>query len=299
MSAASKIREGEPLRFSLASVRPLPDALLDRTRRTFAGACSQVRESHPAAAGLFTLSLHGSAAGGGDGREIADGLRSPALALGVDCALARGRLAERGPGFIRGEVIDMLAQAAGSADLVADVTARAMAGELDFAESLALRVATLEGLPTSALDDVAARVETAPGAEVLVRTAHAHGAGVGLVSGGFHEVVDVVAARLGVDRVLANLLEARGGRLTGRTSGPVVTRRAKAAALAEWAACDGVELAGTVAMGDGANDVAMMEAAELSVAVCAKPVVLAAADAVIASPRLDALPALLGWDAAD
>ncbi|RKV69276.1 MAG: phosphoserine phosphatase SerB [Actinomyces sp.] len=239
---------------------------------------------------------------------MADGLRSPALALGVDCALARGRLAERGPGlivsdvdstFIRGEVIDMLAQAAGSADLVADVTARAMAGELDFAESLALRVATLEGLPTSALDDVAARVETAPGAEVLVRTAHAHGAGVGLVSGGFHEVVDVVAARLGVDRVLANRLEARGGRLTGRTSGPVVTRRAKAAALAEWAACDGVELAGTVAMGDGANDVAMMEAAGLSVAVCAKPVVLAAADAVIASPRLDALPALLGWDAAD
>ena len=102
-----------------------------------------------------------------------------------------------------------------------------------------------------------------------------------------------------MDRVLANRLEARGGRLTGRTSGPVVTRRAKAAALAEWAACDGVELAGTVAMGDGANDVAMMEAAGLSVAVCAKPVVLAAADAVIASPRLDALPALLGWDAAD
>jgi len=146
VSAASKIREGEPLRFSLASVRPLPDALLDRTRRAFAAACSQVRESHPAAAGLFTLSLHGSAAGGGDGREIADGLRSPALALGVDCALARGRLAERGPGlivsdvdstFIRGEVIDMLAQAAGSADLVADVTARAMAGKLNFAESLA------------------------------------------------------------------------------------------------------------------------------------------------------------------
>ncbi|MVA76847.1 phosphoserine phosphatase SerB [Auraticoccus sp. F435] len=197
--------------------------------------------------------------------------------------------------LITGEVIEMLAEHAGTRAEVAAVTERAMRGEIDFAESLRARVATLTGVPATALAEVLQRVELSPGASALVARAREHGATVGLVSGGFAEVVNPLAALLGISHVRANSLEIADGRLTGRVLGPVVDRAAKAAALLEWAGQLGVDPAATVAVGDGANDLDMLAAAGLGVAYRAKPVVAAAADVSIEVPRLDVVAGLLRW----
>ena len=206
------VREGEPVRFSLASPEPLPAGLLAHTRHVFGAVCEKVAERSPEVPGLRTLSLFGVA-----GSEAAalgplrGELRGPALALGVDCALTRGKMAERGPRlivsdvdstFIRGEAIDMLADAAGSGPRVAAITEAAMNGELDFAEALAERVATLAGLPVDRVESIADRIEPVPGAETLVATAHARGCAVGLVSGGFIEVIGGLARRVASAAVL-------------------------------------------------------------------------------------------------
>ncbi|AWE43449.1 phosphoserine phosphatase SerB [Actinobaculum sp. 352] len=198
--------------------------------------------------------------------------------------------------FIQGEVIEMLAAAAGTASMVREITTRAMRGELDFAQSLRERVATLAGLPDSVFSDIAAGVDLTAGAAETVRVVHTQGGYFGLVSGGFHEVVDRVAEPLGIDKVLANRLEVSDGLLTGHTRGPVIDRAAKAEALTAWADEFAIPLEQVVAVGDGANDLDMMRIAGLSVAFCAKPVVLEEADAAITIPRLDMLLALLGWD---
>ena len=138
--------------------------------------------------------------------------------------------------FITGEVVEMLAARAGSETLVAHITERAMRGEIDFAQSLHERVATLAGLPVAVFDDVLAEVELTPGAAELVAELQARDWPVGLVSGGFVEVARPLAARLGITRVHANRLEVRDGHLTGRVDGPVVDRAAKAATLTAWAA---------------------------------------------------------------
>ncbi|WOP18980.1 phosphoserine phosphatase SerB [Raineyella sp. LH-20] len=196
--------------------------------------------------------------------------------------------------FITSEVIEEIAEAAGSRDEVARVTEQAMRGEIDFAESLAARVATLAGVPATVLTDVAARVHYTPGAEQLVRTVQGRGGHVGLVSGGFIEIVAPLAARLDIDLVRANRLEVDAdGRLTGRTVGEVVDRRVKERELGAYAAAVGADPQRTVAMGDGANDLAMISAAALGVAFCAKPVVRAQAPAQITFHRLDALCGLL------
>lgn len=199
--------------------------------------------------------------------------------------------------LITGEVIEMLAARAGSEPEVARITERAMRGELDFAASLHARVATLAGLPASVVDDVLAEVELSPGAERLCRELHARGWTLGLVSGGFVEVVGPLAARLGIRFVRANALEVADGVLTGRVSGPVVDRAAKAAALRELAAQVGVPLQRAVAVGDGANDLEMLAAAGTGIAYNAKPVVCAQADLVV-SGRLDGVLAALGLEPA-
>ena len=196
--------------------------------------------------------------------------------------------------LVRGEVIEMLAERAGSGALVAAITERAMAGELDFAASLHERVATLAGLPEAVFDAVAAGLELTAGAEELVAELHRRGWAVGLVSGGFHEVVDPVAARLGIGFVRANRLEVVGGVLTGRVSGPVVDRAGKAAALAEFAAAEGVALADTVAIGDGANDLEMLGLAGIGIAFEAKPVVAARADHAVWGSLLRVLDVIDG-----
>ncbi len=190
--------------------------------------------------------------------------------------------------FITGEVVEMLAARAGSEELVTAITEQAMRGEIDFAESLHQRVATLAGLPEQVLADVLDEVVLTPGAVELVAELDRRGWPVGLVSGGFIEIVEPLAARVGIRLVRANRLEVVDGRLTGKVQGAVVDRAAKAVALRDYADVSGVPLERTVAIGDGANDLDMLALAAVGVAFNAKPLVCEAADAVVRD-RLDAV----------
>ncbi|GAB3122991.1 phosphoserine phosphatase SerB [Glaciibacter psychrotolerans] len=196
--------------------------------------------------------------------------------------------------LIEDEVIELLADAAGSRDLVADVTERAMRGELDFAESLRARVTTLAGLPTSVFDEVGRLIRPTPGVHELIAGVHAHGSAVAVVSGGFHELLDPLAASLGLDHWRANRLEVVDGHLTGRLRGPIIDAAAKAEALLDWAAREDIAISRTIAIGDGANDLKMMAVAGLSVAFNAKPRVKEEADLVIDVADLSAVLPLLG-----
>jgi len=190
--------------------------------------------------------------------------------------------------FITAEVIELLAERAGSAERVAQVTERAMRGEIDFATSLHERVATLAGLPVSVFDEVRAEVELSPGARELVTELQARGWPLGLVSGGFAEVVEPLAASLGIEHVRANRLEVADGRLTGRVTGEIVDRAGKERALREIARLLDIPLEHTVAIGDGANDLDMLRAAGLGIAFNAKPLVCAEVDFEVTG-RLDAV----------
>jgi phosphoserine phosphatase len=196
--------------------------------------------------------------------------------------------------LITAEVIELIAERAGTREEVARITESAMRGELDFAASLKERVATLAGVQDTVFADVLAEVEFTPGAVELVAAAQGAGWEVALVSGGFAEIVGPLAETLGITRYRANRLEVVDGKLTGRTIGPVIDREAKERALRDFAAELGVAIEGTVAIGDGANDLAMMAAAGLGIAFNAKPVVQAQADVAINEPRLDAALPFLG-----
>jgi len=187
--------------------------------------------------------------------------------------------------LIENEAIELLAEEAGTLDHVAAVTERAMRGEIDFEASLRERVATLRGLPASVFETVGPRIRPTRGVEELIDGVHAAASVVGVVSGGFHELLDPVAERLGVDLWRANRLEVVDGRLTGGLVGPVVDAAVKAASLLEWAADAGVPTAQTIAIGDGANDLLMMREAGLSVAFNAKPAVCEQAS--LAAGRVD------------
>lgn len=190
--------------------------------------------------------------------------------------------------LITQEVVELLAAHAGSRAEVADITDRAMRGELDFAASLRARVATLAGLPVSVFAAVLEEVVVTPGAVELLAELERREWPVALVSGGFEEVVGPLAARLGITRFRANVLEVEHGALTGRVAGEVVDRAVKARTLREQAAATGIPLDRTIAIGDGANDLDMLAAAGFGIAFNAKPVVCAQADAVVRD-RLDAV----------
>lgn len=193
---------------------------------------------------------------------------------------------------IQDEVIELIAEAAGTRELVAEVTERAMRGELDFAQSLRERVATLAGTPESVFEETYRRVRPTPGIHELVAAVHERGGRVGVVSGGFHEVLDPLAVDLGIDLWRANRLEVADGALTGRVLGAIVDAEAKAAALREWAEAERIPLSATVAIGDGANDLRMMEVAALGVAFNAKPIVRERADVSIEDDLALAIPLL-------
>lgn len=196
--------------------------------------------------------------------------------------------------LIQGEVIEMLAARAGAGDAVAAITEAAMRGELDFAESLHHRVATLAGLPAGVIEEVAGQIELTPGARTTLRTLRRLGFQCGVVSGGFRQVIDPLAAELQLDFVAANELEIVDGKLTGRVTGPVVDRAGKAEALRDFASRAGVPMEQTVAVGDGANDIDMLAAAGLGVAFNAKPALREVADASLSYPYLDTVLFLLG-----
>jgi phosphoserine phosphatase len=196
--------------------------------------------------------------------------------------------------LIQGEVIEMLAEHAGFGTEVAEVTERAMRGELDFEQSLRARVKLLQGLDASVLDEVYDAIVITPGARTLVRTLRRLGYRFAIVSGGFSQITDRLAADLGIHRARANTLEIVDGRLTGEVVGPVVDRAGKARALREFAADLGVSEAATIAIGDGANDLDMLAAAGLGIAYNARPVVREAADTALNVPYLDTILYLLG-----
>ncbi|MEJ1092000.1 phosphoserine phosphatase SerB [Microbacterium istanbulense] len=183
--------------------------------------------------------------------------------------------------LIRNEVIELLADEAGRRAEVQAATEAAMRGEVDFATSLRSRVSALSGVPVEAFERVRARVEPTPGVHELTAAVHERGGVVGVVSGGFHEILDHVAPPIGVDRWRANRLAVADGVLTGAVEGEIVDAEAKAHWLRTWAAELGVAPGATLAIGDGANDLRMMEAAGLGLAFNAKPAVRAAASLVI------------------
>ncbi|MEB4208896.1 phosphoserine phosphatase SerB [Mycobacterium sp. 94-17] len=196
--------------------------------------------------------------------------------------------------LVQGEVIEMLAARAGAEGKVAAITDAAMRGELDFAQSLEQRVATLAGLPASVIDEVAGALELMPGARTTLRTLRRLGYACGVVSGGFRRIIEPLAEELMLDYVAANELEIVDGALTGRVIGPIIDRAGKASALREFAEQVGVPMAQTVAVGDGANDIDMLAAAGLGIAFNAKPALREVADASLSHPYLDTVLFLLG-----
>ncbi|MGE5695743.1 MAG: phosphoserine phosphatase SerB [Candidatus Sericytochromatia bacterium] len=242
------------------------------------------------------------------GRELPAALARVATEEKVDLALEDTSLERRAKRLIvfdvdstliQQEVIEMLADRVGARDAVAAITDAAMRGELDFAESLRQRVATLKGLPVSVLDEVADELELTPGARTTLRTLRRLGFRCGVVSGGFRQVIDPLAHELMLDFVAANELEIVDGVLTGRLVGPIIDRPGKAKALRDFAQQAGVPMEQTVAVGDGANDIDMLAAAGLGVAFNAKPALREVADASLSHPYLDTVLFLLGLTRAE
>lgn len=196
--------------------------------------------------------------------------------------------------LIQNEMIDLLADQAGVGEACADITEQAMAGRLDFEESLRSRVALLAGQPEEIIDLAYDQLELTYGADTFIRTLKRLGYKVAIVSGGFTSFTDRLKERLGIDHAHANTLDRKRGVLTGELSGPIVDRQAKAALLQELADKEGVSLEQVVAVGDGANDLDMLAMAGLGVAFQAKQIVREAADTTLSTPHLDAVLFLLG-----
>ncbi|WP_426733157.1 phosphoserine phosphatase SerB [Myxococcus faecalis] len=220
-----------------------------------------------------------------------------------DVALQRESLFRRGKRMvvmdmdstlIRIEVIDELARAHGVGEQVSRITERAMQGEMDYDESLRQRVALLKGLDVDVLHRLAANLPLTEGAETLVRVLKRLGYRTAVISGGFSVAAEALKARLGIDHAYSNVLEAEGGRLTGRTVGAIVNARRKAELLEQLAAQEGILLEQVIAVGDGANDLLMLERAGLGIAFRAKPRLREAADTSISAGGLDTILYLLG-----
>lgn len=196
--------------------------------------------------------------------------------------------------LIENEVIELLAEEAGSGEKVGEITFRAMNGELDFEHSLRERVATLAGLPASVIETVRSRVCVTKGVPELIVGVHAADGLVAVVSGGFHEIIDPLARELGLDHWRANRLEVVDGLLTGHVIPPVIDAAAKAAALREWATDAGIPIDQTIAVGDGANDLPMMAICGLAVGFDAKAPVRDLAHVLLDERDLGMLLPLLG-----
>jgi len=239
----------------------------------------------------------------GDTDKIREQLISVAAARPIDIAIQPEGLERRAKRLvvmdvdstlIENEVINLLADEAGVGDKVAEITASAMRGEVDFEGSLRERVALLEGLGEDAIDRVSARISVTPGARTFIRTLKRMGMKTAIVSAGFTRFADGLAAKLKIDYSLSNTLEMKEGVLTGRLTGDLVDGPRKAMFLREIAAAEGISTAQVVAIGDGANDLDMLSVAGLGIAFNAKPVVRERADTSVSVPYLDAVLFLMG-----
>ena len=236
-----------------------------------------------------------------------DQVRADIAPLGVDLNVIpmdgrkkRLLVADMDSTMVEQECIDELAAVAGVGDRVADITARAMNGEIDFEAAIDERVGLLKGLPVGVIDRVIAeRITLAPGAKTLVSTMKAHAGYGALVSGGFTQFTSQIARRLGFDEDRANTLLEAGGRLSGKVARPILGREAKVAALDEISNRLGLTPTDAIAVGDGANDLGMIDRAGLGVALHAKPSVAAAAEVRINHGDLTAVLFLQGYGRAD
>jgi phosphoserine phosphatase len=238
-----------------------------------------------------------------DPAELRAVLVQAAEDIGVDIAVEQAGLRRRAKRLvvldvdstlIRDEAIDLLAERAGVGDQVMAITERAMAGQLDFQESLRRRVALLAGLTLDDVEAVRDGLQLTPGAATFVRTLRHLGYQVGLVSGGFTVCTDRFVTELKLDFAAANELEIVDGKVTGNVLDPIIDGPGKAAALVRFAHQFGVPLSQTVAVGDGANDIEMIEAAGLGIAFNAKSALRAAADTSVNLPYLDTVLFVLG-----
>ncbi len=242
-----------------------------------------------------------------DMRAIADGIRRTLAGMKVDVVVqpaAHRRkglfVADMDSTMIEQECIDELADLVGLKEHVSAITERAMRGEIAFEPALRERVALLKGLPVSVVDDViASRITLTPGGRTLVNTMRKHGTHTCLVSGGFTLFTHVVADMIGFDETHANILLVADGKMTGYVEEPILGREAKLDTLLELARHLRLPLDKTMALGDGANDLAMIERAGLGVAWRAKPAVAAAADARIDHADLTSLLFVQGYRRAD
>ncbi|HLM07240.1 MAG TPA: phosphoserine phosphatase SerB [Blastococcus sp.] len=282
--------------------RPVPPDTVAGAARAIAGIggnIDAIRRLSDYPVTSFELTVSGAEA-----TALRSALGSVAATTGADIAVEQAGLARRSKRLIvldvdstlvRGEVIDELAARAGRAAEVARITAAAMNGELDFAESLRARVGVLAGLPVEVLDEVREALVLTPGARTLIRTLQRLGFRCGIVSGGFTQITDPLADALGLDFAAANTLEVVDGKLTGSLVGEIVDRPGKARALERFAAQYGIPLEQTVAVGDGANDLDMLNTAGLGIAFNAKPFVREQAHTALNQPYLDAVLQVLGF----
>ena len=236
-------------------------------------------------------------------KEVQRSLAKVAITNRIDLAVepsSRAREAKRlvlldmDSTLIQQEVIDLLAKHAGKLDQVSQITESAMAGDLDFSQALSARVSLLAGLDQSVIELVRKEITLTNGAKELIETLHKQGHKVGVVSGGFLDVIEPILKDLKIDFYRANKLEIMNGKLTGKAEGAIIDRVAKFSSLQEFAKIEGVELSQTVAIGDGANDLDMIEAAGLGIAFNAKPKVAAAAATTISTSDLSTVLLLMG-----
>ncbi|WP_207100530.1 phosphoserine phosphatase SerB [Paracoccus shandongensis] len=272
--------------------RDVAQALADRWKG------GPLRWLNPAIAAEFDVEAHPA-----DFDTVWADLQQQTLDLAIQPTQGRCKailLADMDSTMIGQECIDELAHVAGVGPRVADITARAMNGELDFHGALTERVSLLAGLKDSVIADVlASRITLASGGAELVATMRANGGYAALVSGGFTAFTEAIADRLGFDEHRANTLLAEGGLLTGHVGLPILGREAKVEALEEIAAARGLTPADVIAVGDGANDLGMIQLAGTGVALHAKPAVAAQAPIRINHGDLTALLYLQGYSARD
>jgi phosphoserine phosphatase len=255
---------------------------------------------------LRSIEVHVDMPGGENPAPLKEALLRLGMSSAFDIALQREGIFRRSKRMvvmdmdstlIPIEVIDELARAHGVAEQVAAVTEQAMAGEMDYDESLRRRLALLEGLDVGVLKRIASELPLTEGAEKLIRALKRLGYRTAVISGGFSVAAEQLKARLGIDYAYSNTLEIKGGRLTGRVLGAIVNAKRKAELLDTIAQSEGVLLDQVIAVGDGANDLLMLERAGLGIAFRAKPKLQAAADTSITAGGLDSILFLLGLSA--